>query len=106
MRRKGGVEKRAQSCKVKMIHVYCIVERRKAYSQDEARWVGVGWEAPMGLAATQALSQFSPVTCSKENHWTASPSVEAYICIPRTQEVESKRPIVQGHLQLHSSRWG
>lgn len=84
MRRNGGVEKRAQSSKVKMNH-YCVVERRKAYSQDEARQVGVGWEAPMDRAATQALSQFSPVTCSKENHQTKEVSVKAHICNPRTR---------------------
>lgn len=76
MRRNGGVEKRTQARRGKRI-TYCVVERRKAKGQDEARWVGVGWEAPTGRAATQALSQFSSVTCSKENHWTKEASVEA-----------------------------
>lgn len=91
MRRDGGVEKRAQSCKVKMIHVYCIVERRKAYSQDEARRVGVGWEAPMRLAATQALSEFSPVTCSKENHWTEAVWRLTFV-IPRLRRWKARDP--------------
>lgn len=71
--------------------MYCIVERRKAYSQDEARRVGVGWEAPTGPATTQALSQFSPVTCFKENHWTTSVRRRTFV-IPGFRKWKARGP--------------